>query len=112
MNSSPPPPSFTLPPLTSRGQLPVTPSPTPTPNEDGTFDFHDKSRRDKGKFKAREAHDIDEIAGRISMYVRLFEGELPKVFVLKCRNDTDGSEFRVVSIFSAGEMGFGAYHRS
>lgn len=75
MNSSPPPPSFTLPPLTSKGRLPITPSPTPTPNEDGSFTFDRPTRQDKGKGKATEVYEVDEAQGRVSMYVRLFEGE-------------------------------------
>lgn len=75
MNSSPPPPSFTLPPLTSKGRLPITPSPTPTPNEDGTFVFDKPARLDKGKGKAKEVYEVDEAQGRVSMYVRLFEGQ-------------------------------------
>ena len=66
MNSSPPPPSFTLPPL----RFPITPSPTPSPSaETPTVDV-------KGKAKAREAHD-DVEGSRVSMYVRLFDGESP-----------------------------------
>jgi len=68
MNSSPPPPSFTLPPLPSSGQFPITPSPTPSPTaEKPGLDL-------KGKSKAREAHD-DVDGGRVSMYVWLFDGE-------------------------------------
>jgi Fanconi-associated nuclease 1 len=73
MNSSPPPPSFTLPPLTSKGRLPVTPSPTPSPtDEQAGFRL---SRGDKGKGKALEQDDGSENVGRISMYVKLFDGE-------------------------------------
>lgn len=79
MNSSPPPPSFTLPPLTFKGQLPVTPSPTPTPTEQGQFDFDTESPRNKGKRKTVEVHDVEENVGRVSMYVKLFEGELPNI---------------------------------
>jgi Fanconi-associated nuclease 1 len=68
MNSSPPPPSFTLPPLNSRGLLPVTPSPTPSP-KDEIPGF--KLSKDKGKGKAEE---VGEDGGRISMYVKLFDG--------------------------------------
>lgn len=76
MNSSPPPPSFTLPPLTFKGLLPVTPSPTPTPTEHGAFDFDTASARKLGKRRAVEVHDVEEDIGRVSMYVKLFEGEL------------------------------------
>jgi len=76
MNSSPPPPSFTLPPLTFKGQLPVTPSPTPTPTEHGPFDFGAQNAHGKGKRKTVEVHDVEDDIGRVSMYVKLFEGEL------------------------------------
>jgi hypothetical protein len=89
MNSSPPLPSFTLPPLNSAGQFPITPSPTPSPNkEEGGHDFSTKS-----KGKKAEVYD-EEDGGRISMYVRLFEGKYPNSnsvpdggIVLSRRND-------------------------
>jgi hypothetical protein len=65
MNSSPPLPSFTLPPLNARGQFPVTPSPTPSPSKE-----LDNLRKNK------EVHDVEDV-GRISMYVKLFDGESP-----------------------------------
>lgn len=68
MNSSPPLPSFTLPPLNARGQFPVTPSPTPSPTKE--FDTLFSPRKNK------EAHDVEDV-GRISMYVKLFDGESP-----------------------------------
>lgn len=70
MNSSPPLPSFTLPPLNSAGQFPITPSPTPSPDKEHAG--HDFQSRSKSK-KLELAED--EAGGRISMYVRLFEGE-------------------------------------
>ncbi|KAK4689481.1 fanconi-associated nuclease 1, partial [Tremellales sp. Uapishka_1] len=85
MNSSPPPPSFTLPPLTSSGQFPITPSPTPSPGaEKDGLDFKVKSLSavespSKGKTREGKArvqhgtHDIGEDGGRISMYVTLFD---------------------------------------
>ena len=77
MNSSPPPPSFSQPPLTSKGQLPITPSPTESPTDEAAseFNFGAKSKADKGKARARETYDIAEDGGRVSMYVQLFEGE-------------------------------------
>ncbi|ORX37453.1 hypothetical protein BD324DRAFT_626275 [Kockovaella imperatae] len=81
MNSSPPPPSFNLPPLTLNGRLPITPSPTESPNEEfEAYDFTKASSSggggggsNKGKGKAREVHDTTEDGGRVSMYVQLFE---------------------------------------
>jgi hypothetical protein len=68
MNSSPPLPSFTLPPLNARGQFPVTPSPTPSPDKE-----HDNLFSPR---KNKEVHDVEDV-GRISMYVKLFDGESP-----------------------------------
>ncbi|WVR06105.1 hypothetical protein IAU60_003135 [Kwoniella sp. DSM 27419] len=76
MNSSPPPPSFTLPPLGKSGAFPLTPSPTPSPDdENARFDLgtakasQPSPRRVKGR---TEAH-VSEEDGRISMYVKLFD---------------------------------------
>ncbi len=79
MNSSPPAPSYTLPPLTSKGVLPVTPSPTPSPGDDKVeFDFGDQnlgtpSKNEKGKSRekgikaaSQGTHDIAEDGGRVS----------------------------------------------
>jgi len=66
MNSSPPLPSFTLPPLNARGQFPVTPSPTPSPDKE-----HDNLFSPR---KNKEVHDVEDV-GRISMYVKLFDGK-------------------------------------
>ena len=74
MNWSPPPPSFTLPPLRSSGRLPVTPSPTPSPNEKAGFDL---SRGGANRDDAAQDVDKDDNVGtfgRVSMYVQLFEG--------------------------------------
>jgi Fanconi-associated nuclease 1 len=72
MNSSPPPPSFTLPPLRSNGQYPVTPEESPD-GSSGDKDAGDYvSVKDKGKGKAEDAEV--EASVRVSMYVRLFEG--------------------------------------
>jgi len=68
MNSSPPLPSFTLPPLNARGQFPVTPSPTPSPSKELDNLFSPR--------KNKEVHDVEDV-GRISMYVKLFDGESP-----------------------------------
>lgn len=68
MNSSPPPPSFTLPPLNSSGKFPITPSPTPSPDHERDNVFSPR--------KNKEAHNVEEL-GRISMYVKLFDGKLP-----------------------------------
>ncbi|WWD17625.1 hypothetical protein CI109_102066 [Kwoniella shandongensis] len=79
MNSSPPPPSFTLPPLNSSGKFLLTPSPTPSPDEtERQFQFGDGSSQAgpspsrKGKGKATEVY-VKEDEGRISMYVKLFD---------------------------------------
>ncbi|KAK8866168.1 hypothetical protein IAR55_001319 [Kwoniella newhampshirensis] len=78
MNSSPPPPSFTLPPLNSSGKFLLTPSPTPSPDgTDKEFQLGDASRAGpspsrKAKGKAAEVH-VKEEEGRISMYVKLFD---------------------------------------
>jgi Fanconi-associated nuclease 1 len=69
MNSSPPPPSFTLPPLTSAGRLPVTPDDSLEGYEGAKDHVVAKS---KGKQRAEAIDDGDEV--RISMYVRLFDG--------------------------------------
>ncbi|WRT64402.1 uncharacterized protein IL334_001334 [Kwoniella shivajii] len=80
MNSSPPPPSFTLPPLPSSGNFLLTPSPTPSPNtEQDGYDLTPTQkgragpspRKEKGKGRS-EAH-VNEHEGRISMYVKLFD---------------------------------------
>lgn len=68
--NSPPPPSFTVPTLSSKGQYPVTPEESPTGNEEGK-DY--VSAKSKGKEKA-SVEDV-EVEGRVSMYVRLFEGK-------------------------------------
>lgn len=71
MNSSPPRPSFTLPQLNSSGQFPITPSPTPSPKEE-----KDESRLGLTPGKnGEERYEVAEDGGRVSMYVRLFEGE-------------------------------------
>lgn len=72
--NSPPPPSFTLPPLKSNGQYPVTPD--DSPNAEGEAKDY-VSARAKGKERAIE--DVVPSV-RISMYVRLFEGEPYLVF--------------------------------
>lgn len=87
MNSSPPLPSFTLPPLNARGQFPVTPSPTPSPSKE-----HDNLFSPR---KNKEAHDVEDV-GRISMYVKLFDGESPSTTYdveLMSRNVTDCYSF-------------------
>ena len=77
MNSSPPPPSFTLPPLQSNGQYPVTPEEPPNGSHDGDqAKDYVSAKRDKGKGKAVVHEDI-QAEVRVSMYVRLFEGMLP-----------------------------------
>jgi Fanconi-associated nuclease 1 len=78
MNSSPPPPSFTLPPLNSSGQFPVTPpgSHSPSPSAEGS-----KNRAGKNVNHG----DASEDGGRVSMYVKLFEGE----YTHKYWSDTD-----------------------
>ena len=118
MNSSPPPPSFTLPPLTSKGKLPVTPSPTPSPHE-GTFDFRIKASKGKGKERAQDASEVEEDVGRVSMYVRLFEGKPPEERTLELltpllisRNDRNGAGIGIVPLLSARNLGTQAYHRS
>ena len=68
MNSSPPPPSFTLPPLNSAGQFPITPDDSPA-SRDGADDY--LSAKYTGKARA-VAVDEDEV--RMSMYVKLFDG--------------------------------------
>ena len=74
MNSSPPPPSFTLPPLRSNGQYPVTPEDSPDGGQRGKeADDYVSVKKDKGKRRATP--DEVEASVRISMYVRLFEGE-------------------------------------
>lgn len=75
--NSPPPPSFTLPPLKSNGQYPVTPDDSPNVDESGDVakDYISAKVRSKGKERAVEVGEaVPEV--RISMYVRLFEGEL------------------------------------
>ncbi|WWC58851.1 uncharacterized protein I303_101396 [Kwoniella dejecticola CBS 10117] len=80
MNSSPPPPSFTLPPLPSTGAFPLTPSPTPSPNaEHDGYDLTPKAKAHPGPVPGPsprkgklEAH-VSEDEGRISMYVKLFD---------------------------------------
>ena len=70
MNSSPPPPSFTLPPLKSGGQYPITPDESPSSEQEGK-DYVSVS---KGKGKAKEVH-VEEDDVRMSMYVKLFDGK-------------------------------------
>lgn len=72
MNSSPPPPSFTLPPLNSAGQFPITPDDSPSSDRgaDGAKDY--LSAGQGGKGTAPHHHEV-----RLSMYVRLFDGESP-----------------------------------
>lgn len=73
-HSSPPPPSFHLPPLNSSGHLPLTPSPTPSPTEEHDARLGSASTL---KGKRKEIHvdaDGNDPAGRVSMYVRLFDG--------------------------------------
>lgn len=76
--NSPPPPSFTLPPLKSNGQYPVTPDDSPNADEsaEGAKDYVSAKAKGKGKSTAPSgwADDVQPEA-RISMYVRLFEGE-------------------------------------
>ncbi|KAL7418557.1 hypothetical protein Q5752_007015 [Cryptotrichosporon argae] len=69
MNSSPPAPSITLPPLPSSGHY-ATPSPTPSDSEAEPVAGLGLA---KGKGKATADHDDDENHGRISMYVKLFD---------------------------------------
>ncbi|WVF70226.1 hypothetical protein IAT40_005015 [Kwoniella sp. CBS 6097] len=73
MNSSPPPPSFTLPPLSS-GNFPITPSPTPSPGDENvTFNYKSPVKPSPRKGKAKDEVHITEEDGRISMYVKLFD---------------------------------------
>ncbi|WVQ97668.1 hypothetical protein IAU59_004782 [Kwoniella sp. CBS 9459] len=73
MNSSPPPPSFTLPPL-SLGNFPITPSPTPSPgDEDVTFKLKSPVKPSPRKGKGKDEAHVTEDEGRISMYVKLFD---------------------------------------
>ncbi|OCF42115.1 fanconi-associated nuclease 1 [Kwoniella heveanensis CBS 569] len=77
MNSSPPPPSFTLPPLSS-GNFPLTPSPTPSPgDENASFKLKANSpvKPSPRKGKDKEEAHVTEEEGRISMYVKLFDDE-------------------------------------
>ena len=69
MNSSPPPPSFTLPPLNSSGKFPIAPDESPG-SENLAKDYLSAKRL--GKEKAVECEG-DEV--RMSMYVKLFDGE-------------------------------------
>jgi Fanconi-associated nuclease 1 len=107
MNSSPPPPSFTLPPLNARGQFPITPSPTPSPNEELDNLFSPR--------KNKEAHDVEDV-GRISMYVKLFDGESPlslsDIKLMKRRDVTNCHRFRIVLVHSSGAMGLEPYLES
>lgn len=85
MNSSPPPPSFTVPPLTSAGKLPVSPDGSPGESTSSDYVGVKSKGNDKGKGKGKGRQeaviamdvDVDEDADqvRISMYVRLFQGE-------------------------------------
>jgi len=87
MNSSPPLPSFTLPPLNARGQFPVTPSPTPSPSKELDNLFSPR--------KNKEVHDVEDV-GRISMYVKLFDGKSPPttpIVELRSRNVEDCHSF-------------------
>lgn len=74
--NSPPPPSFTLPPLKSNGQYPVTPDDSPNADDTGDVAKDYLSAKSRGKGKER-AMEIDEVVPevRVSMYVRLFEGK-------------------------------------
>jgi hypothetical protein len=83
MNSSPPPPSFTLPPLNARGQFPITPSPTPSPDKE-----HDNLFSPR---KNKEAHDVEDV-GRISMYVKLFDGKPPLATIRPDELEADGQK--------------------
>jgi hypothetical protein len=107
MNSSPPPPSFTLPPLNFKGQLPVTPSPTPTPTEHGPFDFDVQSARSKGKRKVTEVHDVEQNIGRVSMYVKLFEGKFHRDLyaLLMNRDDPDSIGIGDIPLFASRSLG-------
>ncbi|WWC66149.1 uncharacterized protein I206_100049 [Kwoniella pini CBS 10737] len=74
MNSSPPPPSFTLPPLPSSGNFPITPSPTPSPDaERDGYDLTPKAKVEPSPRKRRSEAHVSEDEGRISMYVKLFD---------------------------------------
>ncbi|WWC86489.1 uncharacterized protein L201_001366 [Kwoniella dendrophila CBS 6074] len=76
MNSSPPPPSFTLPPLSSSGNFPITPSPTPSPDtEHNGYDLTPKAKAKPAPSprKGRAEAHVKEEDGRISMYVKLFD---------------------------------------
>lgn len=75
MNSSPPPPSFTLPPIRSNGQYPVTPDDSPSgSNNNGEAKDYVSVKLDKRNGKAKAIDDV-EASVRVSMYVRLFEGK-------------------------------------
>ncbi|OCF54335.1 fanconi-associated nuclease 1 [Kwoniella mangroviensis CBS 10435] len=74
MNSSPPPPSFTLPPLPSSGNFPITPSPTPSPDtEQDGYKLTAKGGPGPSPRKGKNEAHITEEEGRISMYVKLFD---------------------------------------
>ncbi|WVW82586.1 hypothetical protein I302_104597 [Kwoniella bestiolae CBS 10118] len=74
MNSSPPPPSFTLPPLPSTGNFPITPSPTPSPEtEQDGYKLTTKGAPHPSPRKGRNEAHVKEDEGRISMYVKLFD---------------------------------------
>ena len=78
MNSSPPPPSFTLPPANAAGKIQITPSPSVSPTDEQPSFLLDAgpSNSVKGKGRAEESHNVDEDGGRVSMYVVLFEGTI------------------------------------
>ncbi|ORY23374.1 hypothetical protein BCR39DRAFT_583419 [Naematelia encephala] len=96
MNSSPPPPSFTLPPLNSSGQFPITPSPSPTSEKDG-LPFGSASQ---------ETQVEGGTEGRVSMYVRLFE-DGPKYLLTRLLLRRQGKihPFSALSITYSPELG-------
>ena len=101
MNSSPPPPSFTLPPLTSAGTFPITPSPTPSPTDKADFRLGNAPKANKVK------HVVEGDGERVSMYVKLFDGAWLSYVAwieLTGRDDPDGAGIRGLSVHAKGGM--------